>query len=218
MNDIVTLAIPPATLSRLLRYVDAQQDARGAAEIASLAIDEWLNHAQNAPKPATRRHGYQWKTLFLPEGTQLRAWAREGFAYAEVVGDAIEYLGQSVSPHQFICSCKGISRSAWAEIAILFADANAWKSAAACRKEMARRPQPAMSATPSSTPSVAVKPALPAAPSPEPGSTRLPRIAPIPTQAQLQPAASGAKPVENVLTAGQDRRRSHRRAVDLLLD
>lgn len=112
MKDIATQAIPATTLCRLLQYADAHQAELSAGELAALVIEEWLARAEGGNVPCIRLHGYQWKTVFLPEGTQLRAWNRSGFAYAEVIGDSVVHLGDAVSPHEFICRCKGISRSA----------------------------------------------------------------------------------------------------------
>jgi hypothetical protein len=66
----------------------------------------------------------------IPSGRHsTTCWNRSGFAYAEVIGDRIVYLGDAVSPHEFICRCKGISRSAWAEVSLLFPGENQWKRA-----------------------------------------------------------------------------------------
>jgi len=82
MKDIATLAIPAATLCRLLQYADAHQAELCAGELAALAIEEWLTRTKGGDVPRIRLRGYQWKTVFLPEGTQLRAWNRSGFACA----------------------------------------------------------------------------------------------------------------------------------------
>ncbi|MTW13251.1 hypothetical protein GM658_21830 [Pseudoduganella eburnea] len=102
MKDIATLAIPAHTLCRLLQYANAHQTEPCAGELAAIAIEEWLARAEGVSATRIRRHGYQWKTVFLPEGTQLRAWNRIGFAYAEVIGDHIVHLGVAVSPHEFM--------------------------------------------------------------------------------------------------------------------
>lgn len=140
MKDIVTLALPAITLCRLLQYVDAHPTEASAGELAALAIEEWLARGELNKAPQIRHRGYQWKSLFLPEGTQLRAWNSTGFAYAEVIGDSIMHQGESVSPHAFICRCKGISRSAWAEVALLLPHENNWKRADVLRRELDRMP------------------------------------------------------------------------------
>ncbi|WP_342118378.1 hypothetical protein [Pseudoduganella sp. OTU4001] len=220
MNDIVTLAISPSTMLRLLHFVSTHSGAASAGETAAQAIEDWLNRAQQeGNKPTVRRRGYQWKTIFLPEGTQLRAWNRSNYAYAEVVGDEILHKGAPVSPHQFICACKGISRSAWAEIAILFPDADAWKVASACRKEAASRP-PSPAAAPATCLPNLGSITGPEQAKPAPAPTRLPRIAPIPTQAKRLAARAPSPCIafEENWPAAKDRRQGYRRAEDLLLD
>lgn len=97
MKDIATLAIPATTLCRLLQYANAHPAERSAGELAATAIEEWLARAEGPSAPGIRLHGFQWKTVFLPEGTQLRAWNRSGFAFAEVIGDRIVCQGDPVS-------------------------------------------------------------------------------------------------------------------------
>lgn len=217
MKDIATLAIPTATLCRLLQYADAHQAERNAGELAAIAIEEWLARAAGGGKPCIRLRGYQWKTVFLPEGTQLRAWNRSGFAYAEVIGDDIVHLGEPVSPHEFICRCKGISRSAWAEVSLLFPGENHWKRADAHRRELARPPMPQI--TPTSAPGA--QPPVPPTPkfaSVPPPTRRLPRVPPIPTQARLQPDVHVLVAADRELLRSPDRRKGYRRQEDLLLD
>jgi hypothetical protein len=218
MNDIVTLALPTTTLCRLLQYTAIAQQGASASDIAALAIDEWLGRAEGQAKPGIRCRGYQWKSLFLPEGTQLRAWNGGEYAYAEVAGDALLYAGEVVSPHQFICRCKGISRNAWAELAILFPNAEAWRTAAACRQDLSCRPQLQTHTAP---PTAAPAPApWPPETSSSPGHARpkLPRVPPIPTQLRHQQPAGARPPIEEIFPAAKDRRRAYRRAEDLLLE
>lgn len=222
MKDIATLAIPVVTLCRLLQYAGAHQAELNAGELAAIAIEEWLARAEGAMAPGIRLRGYQWKTVFLPEGTQLRAWNRTGFAYAEVVGDNIVHLGEALSPHQFICRCKGISRSAWAEVALLFPGEDCWIRADARRSGLAR--QRASQVAPQVA--AATVPAQPAHEQPAskfssvlpPPRPRLPRVLPIPTQARLQPDIQAIAAADKALLDSPDRRRGYRRQEDLLLD
>ena len=56
--------------------------------------------------------GYQWKTLFLPEGTVLRSWSYDEHNYAKVEGDQIIHRGEAVSPNQFAQSFARATRNA----------------------------------------------------------------------------------------------------------
>jgi hypothetical protein len=218
MKDIATLAIPANTLCRLLQYANAHQAEPCAGELAAIAIEEWLARAEGVIAPRIRRHGYQWKSVFLPEGTQLRAWNRTGFAYAEVIGDHIVHLGEAVSPHEFICRCKGISRSAWAEVALLFPGENHWKRADDHRRALARQPEPQTVSAPATTlplPEQAPPKFSSVLP---PARPRLPRVLPIPTQARLQPDIQKLVAADEALLKTPNRRKGYRRQEDLLLD
>lgn len=213
MNDIASLAIPPDTLLRLLQYASVHPEAGSAGELAARVIEEWLARAENGKPGRVRLHGYHWKSLFLPEGTQLRAWNRVGFAYAEVIGDAIVYQGLPVSPHEFICRCKGISRSAWAEVALLFPAEQRWRRADDCRREFRQvQPPPETAATPIETAMHAVPVAALAA------RHRLPRVLPIATQAEHQPLTRDGAAADRERIGFNDRRQGSRRQQDLLLD
>jgi len=216
MKDIATLAIPANTLCRLLQYAAAHPTEASAGELAAIAIDEWLARADGDVGPPNRHRGYQWKTVFLPEGTQLRAWNRAGYAYAEVIADSIIYQGHPVSPHEFICQCKGVSRNAWAEVALLFPAENHWKRADACRREQGKCPQPPVVLAPTPAPLSILPPDDASAAAPT-SWRRLPRVPPIPTQARLQQnagtIANAAQPL-----ATPDRRLGYRRQQDQFLD
>ncbi|KQZ43202.1 hypothetical protein ASD58_23360 [Duganella sp. Root1480D1] len=218
MKDIASLAIPATTLCRLLQYADAHQAELNAGELAAMAIEEWLARTEGGEVPGIRLRGYQWKKVFLPEGTQLRVWNRSGYAYAEVIGDNIVHLGNAVSPHEFICRCKGISRSAWSEVALLFPGENHWRGADAVRRELARPREPQVARTPAAAPSPPEQPGPKFSSVLPPPVQRLPRIPPIPTQAHLQPDIHAIVSAENAQLNSPDRRKVHRRQEDLLLD
>jgi hypothetical protein len=98
-------------------------------EIAAEAIDEWSRrHNPDAiAMPATR--GYQWKNLFLPDGTLLRTVFGGKNHHCIVENDRILYNDQSVSPGRFINAVGGVRRNAWRSIWILFPENKEWKLA-----------------------------------------------------------------------------------------
>ena len=98
-------------------------------EIAAEAIDEWMRrHSPNSlPMPAT--NGYQWKRLFLPNGTLLRTVFGGKNYHCIVEGDAIVYDGRPVSPSGFANEVGGTRRNAWKCIWILFPDTKDWRLA-----------------------------------------------------------------------------------------
>lgn len=109
------------------------------------------------------------------------------------------------------------SRSAWAEVRLLFPGENHWKLADTHRCELARLapsksgPAPAAGALPAQ--------AAPMSSSVQPAPThRLPRIPPIPTQGRLQPDIHALTAADRGLLQSPDRRKAYRRQEDLLLD
>jgi hypothetical protein len=109
-------------------------------EIAAEAIDEWMRrHAPDALAMSAAT-GYQWKNLFLPNGTLLRTVFGGKNHHCLVEGDRILYNGQAVSPTGFANAVGGIRRNAWRSIWILFPDSKDWKLADTLRiRERPRR-------------------------------------------------------------------------------
>lgn len=107
-------------------------------EIAAIAIYDWL--ARNAPDvmPLPSTQGYQWKQLFLPNGTVLRTVFGGKNFHCIVEGDKILYNGAAVSPSSFANAIGGVRRNAWRVIWVLFPGTTEWKLAGTLRK----RPRP----------------------------------------------------------------------------
>ena len=107
-------------------------------EIAAEAVDEWLRRhdPDTIPMPATS--GYQWKSLFLPDGTFLRTVFGGKNHHCVVANDRIMYNGQTVSPSGFVNAVGGIRRNAWRSTWILLPDAPQWNLADTLRS----RPRP----------------------------------------------------------------------------
>lgn len=97
-----SLPVPPDTLCTCLNYLSLHRRLDELDEIVGEAVQAWLANAKAdgfLQRPATVR-GYQWKELFLPDGTRLRSRNCDEFMYAEVDGDDIKFDGQSMSPMQ----------------------------------------------------------------------------------------------------------------------
>ena len=107
------------------------------AEAATIAINEWIAAEQGrftnlAPTPG---RGYQWKSLFLPEGTELRMTCGGRSFLARVEGDAIWYQGQRVSPRQMTIAVAGDGHNAWRELWIRIPTDTRWRPASLLRRE-----------------------------------------------------------------------------------
>jgi hypothetical protein len=97
MNAPRHVLAPAAALRRLADFPHESGSSTPPAEAATIAINEWIAAAQGkfthlAPTPT---RGYQWKSLFLPDGTELRMRFGRLSLYARVSGDAIWYQGSA---------------------------------------------------------------------------------------------------------------------------
>lgn len=103
-------------------------------EIGAEAIHDWL--ARNDPEAfgAPIIRGYQWKELFLPNGTLLRTNFEGKTYYSLVEEDELRHNGKPTSPSQFANSVGGVRRNAWKVTWILFPNTTVWKQAGTLRK------------------------------------------------------------------------------------
>ena len=109
------LALRGPTRAAVLRMLKARGDKRGLDDIVDEALQAWLTQcACDDPKAAhAAARGYQWKSLFLPDGTLLRFDFRRQTYQAAVRGNEIIYEGQAYSPRQWLLHITGTVRNAW---------------------------------------------------------------------------------------------------------
>jgi hypothetical protein len=108
-------------------------------EIAELAIREWMAHHHPDTFGMPETSGYQWKELFLPNGTLLRTVCNGKNFHCRVEKDQLQYEGRTVSPSAFVNSAGRAGRNAWKAVWILFPTTSTWKLAESLRKTKARR-------------------------------------------------------------------------------
>jgi hypothetical protein len=102
-------------------------------EIAAEAVDEGVRRHDPNALAGSAHAGYQWKRLFLPDGTVLRTVFGGKNHHCLVAGDRIVYDKRAVSPSGFANAIGGIRRNAWKSIWILFPDSKDWKLADSLR-------------------------------------------------------------------------------------
>lgn len=145
MNAPRQFLVPPtAALRRLAEFLHDTGNSLSPTEAAAQAINEWIAAAQGqytTARPLPSR-GYQWKSVFLPEGTQLRMHHRDESYYARVEGDAIVFQGQRMSPRQMTIAIGGGGHNAWRELAILLPGETKWKPASLLRRANELGPAP----------------------------------------------------------------------------
>jgi hypothetical protein len=156
MFATVSVNVAPSTLLALMDRLRETGAPVDPAEAVDAAIRHWLATSPGAASVKPR--GYQWKTLFLPEGTWLRMAYRNDHEYAIVEGDHIMYKGRAVSPNQFASGYADSVRNAWQDISIRMPGEKNWKRADLRRRELAR------AVADVAPPPAASPPAAPAAP------------------------------------------------------
>jgi hypothetical protein len=119
------------------------------AQAATAAIRAWIKAQEQPATPApVITRGYQWKNLFLPEGTELRMSTAGASCHARVEGDAIIFNGRQVSPRGMTLAVAGEGRNAWRDLWLKFPGERHFLPASRCRREHER----ALAAPPAATP------------------------------------------------------------------
>jgi hypothetical protein len=80
--------------------------------------------------------GYQWKCLFLPEGSALRMCYLGQDFFAEVQGNALVHQGQRMSPRQFTQAVAGDGRNAWRDLWLRLPGEKSWTRAMQLRRRL----------------------------------------------------------------------------------
>ena len=152
MNTTVTVQLPTDTLLQLIEKLRRRGGSQDISEAMTKAIECWLEDpARFAPGADPEdMHGYQWKSLFLPEGTVLKSWSYGENNYARVEGDQIIHNGRAVSPNQFAQSFARSTRNAWQDLFIRRPGDKTFKIACRLRDELLAAAKPAAS-TPTGT-------------------------------------------------------------------
>jgi hypothetical protein len=99
------------------------------------AIRAYMKPASPAPQQAAApsEAGYQWKELFLPEGTKLRACFGGEQYFAVVQGAEIIYGDSAISPSRFANLHGSGNRNAWKTVWLRLPENEGWLSAEVCR-------------------------------------------------------------------------------------
>lgn len=110
-NEAIAVQVPPSVYLELAYQLRKSGDTRAPDDAVVDAIKAWL-----ATKPGKSTGGYQWKELFLPDGTELRMRYRGVCYYARINGDQLRYAGEAVSPRDWALLVTGTVRNAWRDI------------------------------------------------------------------------------------------------------
>lgn len=122
-----------------LRSVWCDKCNRAADLIEQLVARQSATDAVSA-KGVTR--GYQWKELFLPDGTDVGMQYKGQSYYAKVEGDQLIYGGVATTPASLVNTITSSNRNAWHDLWVKRPSDPVWRLADDCRR-LAMAPQPA---------------------------------------------------------------------------
>lgn len=123
--------------------MDTRPGVKPEAFVTEL-LQRWL--AIEMDRLATLRNGramrgFQWKNVFLPDGTRLRTSYRHTIEFAKVVGDCIlSDDGESLTPSLF-ANRHATGRNAWRFVWLRFPGDDYWICADNCRARVAAQLQ-----------------------------------------------------------------------------
>jgi hypothetical protein len=133
LNKAFSVGVPTDLYSSLSFALMRSNDTRQPEEVIAIAIRNFLT--THLAKPGAR--GYQWKTLFLPEGTDLRMRYLGKWYYAKIEGDDLMYAAESISPREWTLLVTGTIRNAWRDIWIRRNVSEGWTRAETWREQHA---------------------------------------------------------------------------------
>lgn len=159
MKSTMSVKVPTHALLDLIEQAGLNGESQDPSAIVLKAVEFWLA-AQQKRAPAAEAaevRGYQWKSLFLPEGTLIHCKTYGEQYYACVEGDAIVHEGRELSPNQLAALHADSVRNAWNDLYIRRPGDKFYKAASRLRREQAAADQAAR--TPPEAPSVPSVPA-----------------------------------------------------------
>jgi hypothetical protein len=134
-----TPKVAPDLLLELSNHLRLSESNYSFSEAMAAAIHGWIAaDQQQRPQAVPHSRGYQWKSLFLPDSTELRMTCAEANFYGHVTGDDIIFEGRSVSPRGMTLAIAGDGRNAWRDLWIKLPGERTWKTALCCRRDVER--------------------------------------------------------------------------------
>lgn len=118
MDTTDALPIQSSLVQRLQAHLMRRGGAPDLQHALSAAIELWLaeqSQLRIGSDPASVR-GYQWKSVFLPEGTLLCTRSYGEDQYARIVGRELIFRGRAMSPNRFAHWAGRGTRNAWNDI------------------------------------------------------------------------------------------------------
>jgi hypothetical protein len=159
MNAARLLPVSHDALLALDTHLRDNAIALPLTDAVALAIRAWLADSAGAveisepAQPAEgdfASRGYQWRELFLPDGTALRMRYGDQVHHARVTGDAIVFLGRPVSPRQLTLAIAGEGRNAWRDLSLRLPGEQRFRPACVLRRLAKVSVEPRLASEPES--------------------------------------------------------------------
>ncbi|MBB5496862.1 hypothetical protein [Paraburkholderia sp. MM5384-R2] len=135
METQISVPIQTQQFIALTDFLRSNGDSRDPVLVVAEAIDYWMDNAswksELLGKSVTR--GYQWKELFLQDGTEVRMQYKGQYYYAKVEGDQLVYEGTPITPGSLANTIASSSRNAWRDLWIKRPSDPEWRLADDCR-------------------------------------------------------------------------------------
>jgi hypothetical protein len=151
----VSVEIPAPTYIALLKQLRHTGGGANISEALEAAVEYWLAEQRRlAPDAPESVRGYQWKSVFLPEGTELRSLSYGQHHSARVEGNQIIHQARAVSPNQFARAFACTTRNAWNDLSIRRPGESTFTLACVLRKQAERKEaaRPMLAALPQPAP------------------------------------------------------------------
>jgi len=129
MKTQVSIPVSTSLFLQLAEFLRHNNDPRDPVVVASEAIQYWMDNAEFKPELLVESdaRGYQWKNVFLPDGTQIRMQYQGSYSYAKVDGDELTYQGSPISPGSLAKTIAGgYNRNAWRDLWIKRPEDREW--------------------------------------------------------------------------------------------
>lgn len=129
------IRVPPDLLEALGAHTGHFWSSLALEPIICDMIRDYMKPAPavTAQPVAQAEAGYQWKEVFLPEGTRLRASFDRKPYFATVEGAEIKYAEHAISPSCFANLHGSGNRNAWKAIWLRLPGSDEWLLADVCR-------------------------------------------------------------------------------------
>ena len=92
MKTQISVPMDTGLFLTLVDFLRSNGDPRDPVDVVSSAVEYWLDNASWKKELLTTSstRGYQWKSLFLPDATEIRMQYKGTYFYAKVEGDEIK--------------------------------------------------------------------------------------------------------------------------------